>query len=85
MKKQLRADSTTANQLVEVQTPPGEAEGFITTDELSRRLNCSVGTIQNWRKKGLLPWIASPGRLVLFSWPDVRESMRRRQRGGASA
>jgi excisionase family DNA binding protein len=63
--------------------PPAlDAEAFLTTGELSRRLRCSVGTITNWRKKGLLPWIASPGRLVLFSWPDVREAMRRRQRGG---
>jgi excisionase family DNA binding protein len=64
--------------------PPAtvDSDRFLTTDELAARLRCSVGTIQNWRRKNMLPWIASPGRLVLFSWPDVREAMRRRQRGG---
>jgi excisionase family DNA binding protein len=77
------ADADTVEPKLSATPPsPGDAEAFITTEELSHRLRCSVGTIQNWRRKGLLPWIASPGRLVLFSWPDVREAMRRRQRGG---
>lgn len=76
----LPLDADTATELSATPTP--DAEAFLTTGELSRRLRCSVGTITNWRRKGLLPWIASPGRLVLFSWPDVKEAMRRRQRGG---
>jgi len=75
------ADADTATKLSAPPPPTGDAEAFITTDELAARLRCSVGTIQNWRRKKLLPWIASPGRLVLFSWPDVKEAMRRRQRG----
>ena len=55
-------------------------EGFIDAKELARRLNCSVGTISNWRKSGKLPWINSPGRLVLFDWPSVREALLRMQR-----
>jgi hypothetical protein len=66
----LPLDADTATELSATPTP--DAEAFLTTGELSRRLRCSVGTIT----------IASPGRLVLFSWPDVKEAMRRRQRGG---
>ena len=78
----VEADADTATELSAPPPPAVDAEAFITTGELSRRLRCSASTVTNWRKRGLLPWIASPGRLVLFSWPDVKEAMRRRQRGG---
>ena len=63
--------------------PPGEPEGFIDTKELSRRLGCSTGTIQNWRRSGRLPYIKTPGRLVIFDWPSVKAAILRMQRGGA--
>ena len=62
--------------------PQLEPEGFIDTEELSRRLNCSVGTIQNWRRSGKLPYIKTPGRLVIFDWPSVKVALLRMQRGG---
>lgn len=50
--------------------------------EVARRLMCSVGTIQNWRRSGKLPYIKTPGRLVLFDWPSVKVALLRMQRGG---
>ena len=60
-----------------------EAEdGFISTDEVCKRLQVSRGTIANWRKHGL-PHVITPGaRSVRFFWPCVREYLLRQQRGG---
>ena len=62
--------------------PQSAPEGFIDTGELSRRLNCSAGTIQNWRRSGKLPYIKTPGRLILFDWTSVKTTLLRMQRGG---
>jgi hypothetical protein len=59
-----------------------EPVGFIDTLELARRLNgVSPGTISNWWKAGKIPWIKTPGRLVLFDWESVKQSLLRTQRG----
>jgi excisionase family DNA binding protein len=79
-----QADTATASPvLAEIPTPaPGDSDVFIDTDELARRLNCSTGTIANWRKSGKIPWVQTPGRSVRFHWPAVRETFLRQQRGG---
>jgi excisionase family DNA binding protein len=60
----------------------GERPGLVDTNELSELLKASRGTIDNWRKAGLIPWIQL-GRSVRFDWPAVREALLRRQRGAA--
>ena len=63
--------------------PPGEAEGFIATDEVCKRLQVSRGTIANWRKHGL-PHVITPGaRSMRFFWPSVRDYLLRQQRNAA--
>jgi excisionase family DNA binding protein len=53
--------------------------GLIDTRELGRRLRVSKGTVENWRKQGLLPFIQL-GRSIRFDWPTVHEALMRKQR-----
>jgi excisionase family DNA binding protein len=59
----------------QTQTGP-EPEGYITKEEVARRLKKAVRTIENWQRKGLLPFVKME-RSVLFSWPDVVEHLQR--------
>lgn len=73
----------TRRQFLAAQPPPGEPEGFISTDEVCKRLQVSRGTIANWRKHGL-PHVIIPGaRSVRFFWPSVRDYLRRQERNAA--
>ena len=47
-----------------------EAEGYITKQEVARRLKKTVRTVENWQRRGYIPFIKA-GRSVLFDWPDV--------------
>ena len=49
----------------------GAPEGYITKVEVARRLKKTVRTVENWQKRGFIPFIKA-GRSVLFSWPDVQ-------------
>ena len=40
-----------------------------------------VGTLGNWKAKGLLPYIKI-GRRCLYDWASVQGALLRRQRGG---
>ena len=60
---------------------PVADEGFISTDELLKRLPVSKGTLHNYRKAGKIPFIKISGR-VIWSWPLVREALLRQSRGG---
>jgi len=73
----------TRREFLAAQPPSGEPEGFISTDEVCKRLQVSRGTIANWRKHGL-PHVITPGaRSVRFFWPSVREYLLRQQRNAA--
>jgi hypothetical protein len=63
--------------------PPGEPAGFIGNDELLKRLPVSIGTLQNWRRAGKLPFVKLSGRRVLYHWPTVEQALLRMQRGGS--
>ena len=59
-----------------------ERPGFITKDELLLRLPVCKRTLQEWLRRGLIPFIKLPGtRRVLFSWPDVQNALLRNQKG----
>ena len=45
-------------------------EGFITKAEVAKRLNKTLRTVDNWMKRGLLPYFKI-GRSVAFKWSDV--------------
>ncbi len=46
-----------------------EPEGYITKAEVAKRLKKTVRTVENWQRKGILPFIKA-GRSVLFKWSD---------------
>lgn len=62
--------------------PAGEPAGFIGNDELLKRLPVSIGTLQNWRRAGKLPFVKLSGRRVLYHWPTVEQAILRMQKGG---
>ena len=46
------------------------AEGFINKIEVARRLHKKVRTIDNWMRRGILPYYKI-GRSVSFRWSEV--------------
>lgn len=48
-----------------------EPEGYITKAEVARRLQKKLRTIDNWMKRGILPYYKM-GRSVSFKWSDVQ-------------
>jgi predicted site-specific integrase-resolvase len=55
--------------------------GFLDEKQLLARLPISRRTLDNWKAKGLLPFIKT-GRRCLYDWPSVHDALLRRQRGG---
>ena len=47
-----------------------EPEGYITKEEVAKRLKKTVRTVENWQARGILPFVKA-GRSVLFKWTDV--------------
>ena len=47
-----------------------EPEGFITKEALAIRLSRTVRTVENWQRRGIIPYVKC-GRCVLFKWTDV--------------
>ncbi len=52
------------------QSCPSETEGYITKEEVAKRLKKTVRTIENWQARGIVPFVKA-GRSVLFKWADV--------------
>jgi hypothetical protein len=59
---------------------PEHGDGFLSKEDLLKRVPWSVGTLSNRLKQGC-PHIKD-GRRVLFHWPSVSDWLLRRQRGG---
>jgi excisionase family DNA binding protein len=53
---------------------PAENIGFDTIDDLSRRMQCTPRTIQNWMKERRIPYVKI-GRSVRFDWELVRKHL----------
>ena len=51
-----------------------EPEGYITKEEVAKRLKKTVRTIENWQARGILPFVKA-GRSVLFKWSDVESHL----------
>jgi len=51
-------------------------EGYITKQEVARRLKKTVRTVENWQRRGYIPFIKA-GRSVLFDWPDVEAHLQK--------
>ena len=47
-----------------------EPEGYITKEEVAKRLKKTVRTVENWQRKGILPFVKA-GHSVLFKWAEV--------------
>ena len=58
-----------------VTAPVPGPEGFIKKGEVARRLQKQVRTVDNWMKRGLLPYYKI-GRSVSFRWSEVEEHLR---------
>ena len=58
-------------------------EGYITKEEVARRLSKTVRTVENWQRRGYLPFVKI-GQSVLFRWSDVVAHLERNFRVGSS-
>lgn len=63
----IMAETAQTNQTVQ---PPATPEGFIGKNEVARRMNKTLRTVDNWMQRGLLPYYKI-GRSVVFKWSDV--------------
>jgi hypothetical protein len=52
-----------------------QPEGFINKNELAANLKITTRTVENWQRRGLLPFV-KVGKRVMFFWPDVVEHFR---------
>lgn len=53
---------------------PAPAEPYITKNEVARRLGKTLRTVDNWMKRGILPYYKI-GRSVVFKWSDVEATL----------
>jgi excisionase family DNA binding protein len=49
-------------------------EPFINKEEIARRLGKTLRTVDNWMKRGILPYYKI-GRSVEFKWSDVESHL----------
>ena len=62
--------------LNEAAAPTGNpTDKFLTKSELAVLLRLKLRTIENWQRRGVLPYIKI-GKVVLFHYPDVVEHFR---------
>ncbi len=50
--------------------PVIRAEEYITKDEVARRLKKTARTIENWQRRGYIPFVKA-GKSVIYKWSDV--------------
>ena len=56
--------------------PPGNpSDVMLNKRELAERLKMTVRTVENWQRRGALPFV-KVGKVVLFHWPDVLEHLK---------
>ena len=64
-------DSQTASGTQRTQ----EAEGLLTKFDISSRLRISTRSVDEWMRKGRIPYIKIGGKTVRFRWDDVLEKL----------
>jgi len=52
------------------------ADELLTKEKLAPRLHVGIRTIENWQRRGVLPYIKI-GKIVLFVWSDVVEAVKK--------
>jgi excisionase family DNA binding protein len=52
-----------------------QVEGFIYKPEVARRLKKTIRTVDNWMKRGVLPYYKL-GRTVAFRWSEIEAHMK---------
>lgn len=60
------------------QAPTGTAGGLdevLTKKTLAPRLHITVRTLENWQRRGVIPYI-KVGKVCIFVWGDVLEALR---------
>ena len=56
------------------QTVITQKEGYITKDEVARRMKKTTRTVEKWQKRGIIPFVKC-GHAVLFDWADVQRHL----------
>ena len=64
-----------ANQEAVRGTNNGSVEEFVNKSEVARRLRRQVRTVDNWMRRGILPYYKI-GRSVSFKWSEVEAHLR---------
>ncbi len=64
------------NQTSQIPAGGQPVEGFINKVELARRLGKKLRTVDNWMRRGLLPYYKIGGRSVSFRWNEVVEHLK---------
>jgi len=59
-------------------------EGYITKDEVARRMKKTTRTVEKWQKRGIIPFVKC-GHAVLFDWADVQRHLEANYRVCAKA
>jgi len=67
----MEADSQTASGT----QPVKEAEGLLTKFDISSRLRISTRSVDEWMRKGRIPYMKIGGKTVRFRWNDVLEKL----------
>ena len=52
-----------------------QEEGYIAKPEVARRLKKTIRTVDNWMKKGILPYYKL-GRTVAFRWNEIEAHLK---------
>ncbi len=52
-----------------------QSDVMLNKRELAARLKLTVRTIENWQRRGILPFV-KVGRVVLFHWPEVVDCLK---------
>jgi len=64
------------SQALKNQTPHLNGEKFLTNKEVCRILNVSARTLQEWKSKGVIPYIQLKGK-ILYRQSDIDRMLKR--------
>jgi excisionase family DNA binding protein len=62
------------NEMMQALNCVDDTQEYLTKEELAKRLKKTVRTIENWQRRGILPFVKA-GRSVLFNWVDVKRHL----------
>jgi excisionase family DNA binding protein len=63
------------SQTASATQPVQEAEGLLTKFDLSSRLRISTRSVDEWMRKGRIPYLKIGGKTVRFRWHDVLQKL----------